>query len=110
MEKVKLNIEIDKDVYEAIKQQFEEMSKTLGSKMTVRNVDDYIQTILVSCVKSGEQMKKLGSKLNDVFEKLGGMGDIDLGDLDIDAILNPKTKKVEEKKEIVQTKPTNLKN
>ncbi|MDR3257292.1 MAG: hypothetical protein LBT17_00685 [Mycoplasmataceae bacterium] len=109
MEKVKLNIEIDKDVYEAIKQQFEEMSKTLGSKMNVKNIDDYIQTILLSCVKSGEQMKKLGSKLNDVFEKLGGLGDVDLGDLDIEAMLNPKTKKVEEKKPVVPTKPSNLK-
>jgi hypothetical protein len=106
MGKIKLNIEIDTEVYEAIKKQYEEMAKMLNDKMTVKNVDEYIENILISCAKSGEQMKKLGTKLNDMFEKLGGFGN--LGDFDLENIFNPKTKTEEKKSE--PPKPTNLKN
>jgi hypothetical protein len=106
MAKIKLNIEIDSEVYEAIKKQYEEMSKILNDKMAISNVDEYIENILISCAKSGDQMKKLGSKLNDMFEKLGGFGG--LGDFDLENILNPKTKT--EKKKPEPPKPSNLKN
>ncbi|MDR0675063.1 MAG: hypothetical protein LBF36_02250 [Mycoplasmataceae bacterium] len=104
MGKIKLNIEIDCEVYEAIKQQYEEMSKILNNKINVNSVDEYIENILVSCAKSGEQMKKLGSKFNDMFEKFGGFGN--LGDLDLESIFNPKPK--EKKPET--PKSSNLKN
>jgi hypothetical protein len=106
MGKIKLNIEIDTEVYEAIKKQYEEMSKMMNGKIAVNNVDEYIENILISCAKSGDQMKKLGTKLNDMFEKLGGMAN--LGDFDLESIFNPKPKTEEKKPE--PPKPTNLKN
>jgi predicted ATPase len=96
-------------MFENHKKQFDEMSATLGDKMRVSNIDDYIQTILASCVKSSEQMQKLGSKLNDMFEKLGGLGNMNLGDLDLESILNPRAEPQNEKKP-EQNKPNNLKN
>jgi hypothetical protein len=108
MSRIKLNIEIDSEIYEAIKKQYEEMSKTLNDKMNVRNIDEYIENILISCAKSSEQMKNIGSKLHDMLEKLGGFAD--LKDFNMDNLFNPnsKTKKSEKKPEPAKT--TNLKN
>ncbi|MDR1991198.1 MAG: hypothetical protein LBP70_00480 [Mycoplasmataceae bacterium] len=105
MGKVKLSIEIDSEVYSAIKKQYEEMSQMLSSKMNVKNVDEYIENILVTCAKSGEQIKNLGSKLNDIFEKFGGFDAF--GNIDLDSILKPRS---ETKKEEKPKTSTNLKN
>ncbi|MDR2369278.1 MAG: hypothetical protein LBD63_01450 [Mycoplasmataceae bacterium] len=106
MSKIKLNIEIDTEIYEAIKKQYEEMSKMLNHDIAIGSVDEYIENILISCAKSGEQMKKLGSKLNDMFEKIGGLDN--LGDFDLGSMFNPKTKTEEAKPK--PQKPSNLKN
>ncbi|MDR1234929.1 MAG: hypothetical protein LBJ97_02470 [Mycoplasmataceae bacterium] len=106
MSRIKLNIEVDSEIYEAIKKQYQDMSDLLKNKMNITSVEQFIENILISCAKSGEQMKHLGSKLNDVLEKLGGIGSF--GDLDLDSILNPKPKPKEEKKP-EPPKTTNLK-
>lgn len=104
MEKIKLNLEIDKDVYEKLKQQLADQKDPLGNRISAATIDEYIGFILSSYIKSGEQIKGLGSKFTDFMENFTEkMGDIDLQEIikgagDLGQGFGTNTKKEDEKK------------
>jgi hypothetical protein len=107
MSKIKLNIELDSDVYESLKKQFNDAANLAGAKINATNVEEFISVIIDSYIKSDEQIKKMGSKFTELMDMFGNgnLGDIDLGDL-----FGKQTKKTEEKKEETPVKKTDLKN
>ncbi|MDR0739883.1 MAG: hypothetical protein LBF00_03330 [Mycoplasmataceae bacterium] len=111
MAKFKLTVEIETEIYEALKKQYEDMSYLLKDKINIRSFEQYVENILISCAKGSEQMKNLGTRLNEMLEKLGGVGNFgDLSNLDLESIFNPKGKSKEEPKPEPPKKPDNLKN
>ncbi|MDR0985337.1 MAG: hypothetical protein LBL60_00080 [Mycoplasmataceae bacterium] len=116
MNKVKINLEIDQDVYEKLKQQFNEIIKNPSVAMQLKSVDAYLESILTSFAKSGDQMKVVSGKFKDLLDKMGGMGD--LGNIDLsklndlnfeDLFGNSQQKKTEAKKPAPTTNASKLK-
>jgi hypothetical protein len=101
MSKIKLSLDIDSEIYETLKRQLKEMTDSLGGKISVTTIEEYIESILASYVKSGEQIKKMGSKFTDLMDMFGG----DINNLDIESILNGGLKKKEETKDKKEEKP-----
>jgi hypothetical protein len=100
-------MDIDTEIYETLKKQLKEMTDSLGGKISVSTIEEYIESILASYVKSGEQIKKLGSKFTDLMDMFGG----DLNNIDIESILNGGLKKKDETSAKKDVKPDpNLKN
>jgi hypothetical protein len=110
MSKVKLNIELESNVYEALKKQFADAKTKLGNGVSATNVEEFIAVIIDSYIKSDEQIKKMGSKFTELMDMFGKGGLGDLGDLDIGDLFNKKSKTVEEKKTESTEPSTKLKN
>ncbi|GHU31103.1 hypothetical protein FACS1894166_01940 [Bacilli bacterium] len=103
MSKIKLNLEIEQEVYDNLQKQFDDISQSSNSKIKFANLEEYIASVLYSFTKGGEQMKKMNSKLSDLLEKFGGeLGNMDFGDLDLGSMFGVKSepkKQDEPKKE-----------
>jgi hypothetical protein len=100
MSKIKLNIEVESNVYEDLKKQFASAKAKFGTSINATTVEEFITTILDSYIKSDEQIKKMGSKFTELMDMFGNGNLGDLGDLDISSLFNKKpTAKSEEKKE-----------
>jgi hypothetical protein len=111
MSKIKLNIELESNVYEDLKKQFADAKTKLGATINASTVEEFIAVIIDSYIKSDEQIKKMGSKFTELMDMFGSGGLGDLGDLDIGNLFNKKPKKPEEKKETPpEDKSTKLKN
>ncbi|GHU48917.1 hypothetical protein FACS1894218_6990 [Bacilli bacterium] len=111
MPKIKLNLEIEQEVYDDLKKQFDEISRMTNSKVKFDKVEDYIASVLYSFTKGGEQMKKMNSKLSDLLEKFGGeLGNMDFGDLDLSSMFGAKPKEPEKTNEPKKEDVSKLKN
>ncbi|OAV63545.1 hypothetical protein Barb6_03678 [Bacteroidales bacterium Barb6] len=113
MSKLKLSIEIESDIYETLKNQMKDGISGLGEKINTVSVEQYIEGILISYVKSAEQIKKMGDKFGDLFGKLSeNLGDVDLSDIfgGKDDLFKKKEENTAKKAEEEQKKTSGLKN
>jgi hypothetical protein len=112
MAKFKYTIELDDKIIETLKKQFQSIVEKLNPSIAPKSFENFLEQIIDSYVKTGEQIKdlgsNLGSKLGNIFDKFGGLGDIDLENL-FNQFSGNKDNKDEEKKS-EKPKETNLKN
>lgn len=80
MAKIKLNIELDEKYYEALKKLFNDQKTMLG--LSSSTIENFLENILISFIKSSEEMKNMEGKMADLIKMFGdGFGDFDLGGL-----------------------------
>lgn len=105
MAKIKYSIEIDDHIVETLKKQFQSIAEKLNPNIAPKSFENFLEQIIESYVKTGDQLKDLGSKFGDIFGKIG-----DLGDLDLEKLFGSfgESKKEEPKQE--KPKESNLKN
>jgi hypothetical protein len=104
MAKIKYTIEIDDQVVDTLKKQFQSISEKLSPNLTPKTFENFLEQIIESYIKTSEQMKDLGTKFGDIFNKIG-----DLGDLDLEKFFGNFGEKKEEDK-VKKPNETNLKN
>lgn len=65
----KVKIEVSKEVYEKIKQQYEQ-SKDAYIKLNLNSVDDFISYILENFTNSSQQFEKLSDQMKQLMENV----------------------------------------
>ena len=106
MAKLKFTIEIDEKNVEILRKQFEAVVSKIAPGLAPNTIENYFEQIIEGYIKTGEQIKDLGSKFGDIFSKIG-----DLGDLDLEKIFgNFGGEKKKEEPKPDTPKDTNLKN
>jgi hypothetical protein len=106
MAKIKYTIEIDEKAVEDLKKQFQTIVDKTGITQSPKSFESFLEQIIEGYVKTGEQLKDLGTKFSDLFGKMG-----DFGDMDLDKIFgNFTSKKNKDEKKEDDPKTTNLKN
>jgi hypothetical protein len=106
MAKLKFKIEIDEKSVEVLRKQFQAAVSKISPDLAPKTIENFFEQIIESYVKTGEQIKDLGSKFGDIFSKMGDLGDFDLEKLF--GSFSGEKKKEEEKTE--KPKESNLKN
>lgn len=106
MAKVKYTIELDEQIVDNLKKQFQSVVEKIGSNLSPKTIENFLEQIIEGYIKTGDQIKDLGSKFGDIFSKIGDLGDLDLEKLFGGFSTNKKNddKKEEPKKDV------NLKN
>ncbi|MDE5553091.1 MAG: hypothetical protein K2I67_00940 [Malacoplasma sp.] len=65
----KVRVEINQDVYEKIKQQYEQ-AKDAYSKLNINSVDDFISYVLENFTNSSQQFEKLSDQMKQLMENV----------------------------------------
>lgn len=65
----KIKVEINQDVFDKIKQQFEQ-AKDAYSRLNINNVDEFISYILENFTNSSQQFEKLSDQMKQLMENV----------------------------------------
>lgn len=65
----KIRVEINQDVYEKIKQQYEQ-AKEAYSKLNINSVDEFVSYILENFTNSSQQFEKLSDQMKQLMENV----------------------------------------
>jgi hypothetical protein len=106
MAKTKYTLELDDQIMDALKKQYESFIGKINPTFAPKSFENFLEQIIEGYVKTGEQIKNIGSKFGDLFGNGGDFGNMDLEKIFGDFGM---TKKTEEKKED-KPKTSNLKN